>query len=213
MALPRRSLLRLAALGLVLALPAAGVAPGDKAARLSDFLDRLDVQHLWPAGQHVNWDTGVPDGRPISLATRHTHCSAFVAAVAKRLRIYLLRPPEHSAKLLANAQYDWLVEGPGPAAGWHPLADAAAAQAAANQGDLVVAVYRNLHDTRPGHIAIVRPADKSAEALAAEGPDVIQAGAENFSRAPLSVGFAHHPRAWRDGAVRYFAHPIPDDAL
>lgn len=85
---------------------AAEVAPA--AARLATSVDALDVEHHWPAGVHVNWETGVPDGKPESGEGKHTHCSAFVAAAAKRLGIYILRPPQHGQVLLANAQYDWL---------------------------------------------------------------------------------------------------------
>ena len=58
---------------------------------------------LWLAGERVNWESGAPvgawrDDRP------HTHCSAFVASAAKRLGIFVLRPPDHGAVLLANAQ-------------------------------------------------------------------------------------------------------------
>ena len=63
----------------------------------------------------------------------------------------------------------------GAASGWVKLANAAEAQAAANRGLLVVASYHNHHDDRPGHIAIERAGDKTAEQIAAEGPDVIQA--------------------------------------
>jgi hypothetical protein len=48
-----------------------------------------------------------------------------------------------------------------------------------HRGLLVVASYHNHHDDRPGHIAIVRPGSKTAEQIAAEGPDVIQAGSVN----------------------------------
>lgn len=34
------------------------------------------MENHWPAGVHVKWDTGVPDGRPEKLPGKHTHCSA-----------------------------------------------------------------------------------------------------------------------------------------
>jgi len=40
--------------------------------------------------------------------SHHTHCSAFAAAVAMYLDIYLPRPPNHGQTLLANAQTQWL---------------------------------------------------------------------------------------------------------
>jgi len=135
------------------------VAPA--AQRVAAAIDSMDVEHHWPAGVHVDWQTGVPDGKRGTPGGKHTHCSAFVAAAAQRLGIYILRPPEHSQLLLANAQYDWLArEGAGH--GWQPLDGAADAQDRANLGYLVVAAYKNHHEDKPGHIAIVRPSAKSA---------------------------------------------------
>ena len=94
-----------------------------------------------------------------------THCSAFVASVAKRLAIYVLRPPDHSAVLLANAQMGWLGSAAAAGAGWRPLPDPAAAQTRANQGDLVLAAFENPDPDMPGHIAIVRPSDVDATTL------------------------------------------------
>jgi hypothetical protein len=177
------------------------------AARLAAYFDSLQVESLWPAGVHVNWQTGEPDGVPEKMPGKHTHCSAFVAAIAMRLGVYILRPPEHGQILLANAQNEWLAtEGAGQ--GWRPLPDAFTAQAAANAGNLVVASYHNQSDDRPGHIAFVRPSDKSVEAIAVEGPDVIQAGGHNYTRVSLVRGFAGHPRAWTNSEVRYYAHDL-----
>jgi hypothetical protein len=76
---------------------------------LASVLDDMNVESLWIAGQHINWETGEPDrGGDYEGPGNHTHCSAFSAAVAKRLGIYLLRPPEHGQSLLANAQSKWL---------------------------------------------------------------------------------------------------------
>jgi hypothetical protein len=184
---------------------AADITPAGQ--RLAKFYDSLDVEAHWIAGTHVDWQTGDPDGSSERLPGRHTHCSAFVASAAQKLGVYILRPPEHGQVLLANAQNEWLA-GAGSGAGWLPLRDAAEAQAAANRGMLVVASYHNHYDDKPGHIAIVRPGDKSDEALMSEGPDVIQAGAQNYSRISLAEGFAGHRRAWEDQEVQYYAHAI-----
>jgi hypothetical protein len=124
------------------------------ATQLAATIDALNVEQHWPVGLHVHWETGIPDGKPEESAGKHTHCSAFVAAAAKQLGIYLLRPPEHPQILLANAQYDWLATQ-GAAQGWQPLKDEVDAQNHANRGFLVVATYKNHHDDKPGHIAIV----------------------------------------------------------
>lgn len=65
------------------------------AERLAQIIDALDVEHHWPAGVHVKWDTGVPDGVAERGWGKHTHCSVFAAAAAQRAGIYLLRPPQH----------------------------------------------------------------------------------------------------------------------
>lgn len=177
------------------------------AEQLAQRIDSLEVENHWPAGEHVKWETGVPDGRPEKTAGKHTHCSAFVAAAAKNLGIYILRPPEHGQILLANAQYDWL-GSEGAAVGWKPLTDALEAQSYANRGWLVVATYKNHHDDKPGHIAIVRPSTKGAAAIRAEGPQITQAGGTNYRSVALSVGFVGHPAAWGKHEVRFFAHPV-----
>ncbi|QBB69387.1 hypothetical protein ELE36_02790 [Pseudolysobacter antarcticus] len=170
-------------------------------------IDALNVEQRWPAGEHVHWESGEPDGKPEKTPGKHTHCSAFVAAAAKKVGIYILRPPEHGQILLANAQFDWL-ENQGARQGWLPVRDAVEAQAHANRGDLVVAAYKNHHDDKPGHIAIVRPSDKSAMAIRAEGPEITQAGGTNYRDTTLQRGFAGHPAAWAQHEVRFYAHVV-----
>jgi hypothetical protein len=207
---------RRALAAMVFARPAAAAAAGccgpisDAGARLVAFLDHTGVDHLWLRGFRVNWETG----KAISAWNddrTHTHCSAFVASAAKRLGIYVLRPPDHSATLLANAQMGWLRSPAATAAGWQPVPDATAAQTRANRGDLVLAAYENPDPDLPGHIAIVRPSDIDAATLQAKGPDVTQAGGHNAPSVPLIHGFANHPGAWLPGgagSVRFFAHAV-----
>jgi hypothetical protein len=206
-----RSLIFAAAL---IAAPALGFAAdattvSPKGEKLAQALDSMGVESKWIAGAHIDWETGLPDGRPERMQGRHTHCSAFVAAFAKTLSIYILRPPEHGQVLLANAQNEWLA-GEGAAAGWRPVSSALEAQALANAGVFVVASYHNHHDDKPGHIAIVRPAATTAEAIAAVGPMVIQAGTVNSASIPAKAGFAGHIHAWRDNEIDYYAHDVAD---
>ena len=185
--------------------PADAVTP--QAQAMMQALDAMGVESKWIANQHVYWDTGLPTGVPETSPGKHTHCSAFVAAAAKTLGVYILRPPQHGQMLLANAQNEWLADA-GTAQGWTRLADGGEAQAAANRGQLVVASYHNHHDDRPGHIAIVRAGAKTAEQIAAEGPDVIQAGAVNRTSISVKDAFKGHPAAWRDGEIVYYAHDV-----
>jgi hypothetical protein len=200
----------------------ASVAPISPAGQwLSKFLDRMDVTHHWLRGnEHIAWKTGLPlleeHGHKLTpLADDETHCSAFAAAVADGLGIYLLHPPEHSHVLLANAQFDWLPSDAGRKAGWSPVESPVEAQSLANEGELVIAVYKNPDATQSGHIAVVCPDAKAADAILAKGPQITQAGWTNYRSADLAAGFDHHPGAWKPdgrGGVRFYSHPIkPED--
>jgi hypothetical protein len=173
--------------------------------RLLQRLNTSGVDHRWLPYKHVNWETGQIENDG-SAKPAATHCSAFVASFGKQLGVYILRPPEHSATLLANAQMRWLSFDGGPA-GWRRLPDSAAAQRSANLGNLVVAAYENPDPHRPGHIAFVRPGMVDAARLAEQGPDVAQAGATNALSMALRQAFSHHPGAW-PGQIRYFEHAI-----
>jgi glutamine amidotransferase-like uncharacterized protein len=170
-------------------------------------LEALEVDKLWLPGAIVDWKTGLPTGQPIKDAkSKHTHCSQFVAAVADRLAIPLLRPPEHGVVLLANAQFGWLASDAGKKAGWVRLVDGAAAQAAANDGRLVLASLKNPDPTKSGHIAIVRPGNKDADLLAKDGPDIMQAGGTNALRTTLRRGFGNHKKEYDQ--IAFYAHVV-----
>lgn len=170
-------------------------------------LEAMEVDKLWLPGAIVDWKTGLPTGQPIKDAkSKHTHCSQFVAAVADRLSIPLLRPPEHGVVGLANAQFDWLAADAARKAGWVALKDGDAAQSAANEGRLVLASLKNPDATQPGHIAIVRPGAKDAELLAKEGPDVMQAGGTNALRTSLRKGFGNHKQEYDQ--IAFYAHVV-----
>jgi hypothetical protein len=176
---------------------------------LASVLDGMNVEALWIAGQHINWETGVPDrGGDYEGPGNHTHCSAFSAAAAKQLGIYLLRPPEHGQLLLANAQSKWLETPAAEKQGWRRVPRMQEAQSLANQGTLVVVVFANPDPHVPGHVAIVRPSEKSMHALEENGPQTIQAGTHNHNSTNVRIGFSSHPGAWPDG-VEYYAHPVP----
>ncbi len=204
--------LMLAALAFASAVPA-GIAAAyatpitPEGQRLAQELDSMGVETKWIAGAHVSWRSGLPDGLPELNEGSHTHCSAFVAAAAEKLGVYILRPPRHGAYLLANAQNEWLASE-GSEEGWRPVASMEKAQDAANHGELVVASYHNHHDDKPGHIAIVRPSEKSASEIASEGPEVIQAATVNSAKISVRAGFAGHPHAWADQEIVYYVHAI-----
>jgi hypothetical protein len=195
----------LAAVRPALAQPCCGpITPAGQ--RIVQLLDESDVERRWLAGDRIAWETGLPLPTAPDAPPGHTHCSAYVAAMAKRLGVYILRPPEHGQVLLANAQGNWLAASKG---GWRPLADYAAAQAAANQGQLVVASFINPNPRKAGHIAIIRPSEKDAAALAADGPAEAQAGQHNYSHTDLRIGFRYHRGAFDQGLIRCYAHDVP----
>jgi hypothetical protein len=175
---------------------------------LLDILDATNVEALWLAHEHVNWETGEPDkGADYEGPGKATHCSAFAAAVGERVGVYMLRPPEHGQILLANAQAAWFHSDDGRQKGWREVKTAKDAQTLANEGHLVTIVYENPDPHRPGHIAIVRPAARSSRLLDENGPEIIQAGERNYAKTSTKVGFLHHSGAWPDG-VHYYAHAI-----
>jgi hypothetical protein len=176
--------------------------------RLASFLDGMQVESLWLANEHVNWETGKPDrGGEYEGPGRHTHCSAFAAAAAKRLGVYLLRPPEHGQSLLSNAQAEWVAGPEGRKEGWRPVSEMHKAQHLANAGNLILVIYENPDRHAPGHCAIVRPSEKSAHALEENGPETIQAGEHNHNKTNVRIGFENHPGAFPSG-VRYYIHSL-----
>jgi hypothetical protein len=186
-------------------LCAGGVTP--QGAQLTERFAAMDVEHHWLPGHRLaDWRTGAPDPRP-----GHTHCSAFLAAACERLGIDMLHPPEHGENYLATAQVDWL-KAEGPKHGWTQVDSPFRAQELANQGQVVVVLYPSPDPLKSGHAALVRASDKSQALLEKEGPQIIQAGAENATSTSVMVGFRHHRSAWfsaREYQVLFFAHALP----
>lgn len=172
--------------------------------RILHLLDGSGVDRLWIAGLHVNWETGCPDGGAVSKTGHHTHCSAFVAAMAKRVGIYILRPPDHGQLHLADAQAEWL-PGKGASRGWFRLDSETNAQEAADDGRFVVASYNSGRESVAGHIAVVRPRQSGSHALSGPGgPEIAQAGLHNFISGNLDRGFGTH--RW---SVRFYGCNLP----
>jgi hypothetical protein len=186
--------------------------------RLRVFLDGTHVETRWIADYHVIWQTGQRNGPAQGDPAHHTHCSAYVAAAALYLDIYILRPPHHGQLHLANAQVSWFQgagSDSGPTAaesGWRALGASGKASVfndaitAANAGKLVVAGYfQPLVGTQvegTGHIVVVRPQESFPSD---EGPQVVTAGVRNFKSASMKFAFGDHPLAWPDG-IQLFVH-------
>jgi hypothetical protein len=178
---------------------------------LKAFYHNLDVEHLWIAGSHVNWETGEAD-KPDATSGNHTHCSAFVAAACKRLNTYILRPPEHKQQLLANAQYDWLATREAQSNGWRLLTgnnQYVQAQQLANEGKLVVAVCKNPDETKPGHTALVMPSHCRMDNVMEDGPFLIMAGTHNFNKIAMKNGFKSHITEWPSNGIALYYNANP----
>lgn len=165
--------------------------------QLKSFYLGMDVLQKWQAGQHINWETGEPDD-PDAVSGIRTHCSAFVAAACERRGIYILRPPEHKQELLANAQVKWLNSDKAKEFGWHPIVKniLSEAQKMADEGYIVVACAQNPDRHKPGHIALVMPADLSSQQIQQNGPMLIQSSTKNSIDAWFRNAFRHHIADW-----------------
>jgi hypothetical protein len=173
---------------------------------LKEFYLSLHVEELWLSGQHVKWQTGEPDD-PAAEQDIHTHCSAFVAAACAKKNIYILRPPDHSIQLLANAQYEWLQSGEAKKMGWIKIESPGVyekSQVLANEGYMVIAACRNMNPKLPGHIALVRPAEIKTDQLAESGPMLISAGTHNFNYITLKSAFGSHISGWPEEEILFF---------
>ena len=190
--------------------------------RLRVFLDGTHVETRWIANYHVVWQTGQRNGPAQGDPAHHTHCSAYVAAAALYLDIYILRPPHHGQLHLANAQVSWfdgVGSDTGPTAaesGWRTLGASGdegvldAAITAANAGKLVVAGYFQPPTQQPdgtqvegtGHIVVVRPQESFPTD---KGPEVVTASVKNFKSASMKFAFGDHPLAWPDN-IQLFVH-------
>jgi len=165
---------------------------------LAGVLDEMDVAKNWQPGIAIHWKTGRHDPKQSQHAT---HCSAFAAAACERLGVHILRPPEHSQVLLANAQQKWLLHE-GEKEGWRQVQSWSAAQRLANEGEVVIASYRNPNPDKPGHVALVRPSTRSQEPISWDGPEFIWAGKHNHNRGSLEECFHEHK-----DHVLFFVHP------
>jgi hypothetical protein len=193
----------------------------EKGVALSRILDDMHVDKKWLSSvENIDWQTGEVKNcphrekdtkHPAYEKKSHTHCSSFVAAACEKMGIYILRPPEHSAVMLSNAQYLWLLEI-GPSKEWTQVFLPTEAQELANQGNIVVAVWKNPDTEKPGHIVIVRPSEKSESLIISDGPDIIQAGHKNYNNTTLREGFKQHKGAFENSEILFFSHQIPDAA-
>ena len=78
------------------------------------------------------------------------------------------------------------------------------AQSLANKGMLVIAICKNPDDSKPGHVALLMPAEINKEKLAGEGPSLIMAGTHNYNKISLKAGFKSHLNGWPQQTVKFY---------
>lgn len=169
---------------------------------------------------------------PVWAKNTETHCSGYASSVAVRLGVPLPHPPfpseasqlaesygkafrqlaTRSDALLANHQGEWLARKARATLPDTPFTIASTdnwvhinayqAQSCANQGYLALAVRVNPNPKKPGHVAIIAPAQPGARigdrparqsaytSLAVDGPFEAQSGAFNSSYTTVSRGFS-----------------------
>jgi hypothetical protein len=127
-----------------------------------------------------------------------THCDAFVKAACDKLKAPMIAGKGYGH---ANQQYDWFL-GKGKDKGWKEV-EPVEAQTLANHGKVVVAAFKNT-DGGHGHVAMVRPSTKGKEAIHKEGPQISQAGWDNYRSTTTAKGFEHHRGAWEKRKIKFF---------
>lgn len=175
----------------------------DQGHALSAFLDSLQVEQYWDNGKSVNWLTGAPGGNGTNMTVgTASHCSAFAAAVACLLDVYLLRQPDASDLNLANNQAAWLATN--RTCGWYAIPRPTDAQHLANIGALVVASLKE--EVGSGHIAVLRPSTKSDTEILSNGPQECQSGIYNYNSTDVRTGFGQHDEPL--DRILYYGHAV-----
>lgn len=175
--------------------PPTALAAHEGARKLEQILDGLDVEHHWLRETRKQENK---DGTTSRITV--THCDAFVKTACDKLGAPLIRGKGWGH---ANQQADWLRDK-GAARGWEEVSPVQA-QARANEGHAVVAAFKN-EEGGHGHVAMVRPGFKSAARIKAEGPQIAQAGWDNYRSTTTVKGFEHHRGAWKKGQIHFWAY-------
>ena len=179
--------------------------------KLKQFYQSLNVETHWISGRHIDWETGEPSDRDDTHNLK-THCAAFVSAACQKLKIVILRPPEHEQDLLSNAQFNWLSTSAAVAQAWKPVIGDnlyAQAQDLANKGFVVVAVVQNNDQRKPGHIALIMPVVITDKDLTENGPQIIMAGVKNYTTISLKAGFKGFYGKWPENQIEFYYYQNP----
>lgn len=179
----------------------------------------LKVEEKWQKGEIINCKTSEIieeyTGEHKKTGRRVNHDGCFVYAALSSLNIPKDSLPPHPEfdtgfiPLLTNKQADWY-ETEGNKHGWNYIKNKdrednfTQAQKLANQGYLVIAIYKNINPKRVGHTAIVIPSDKDIEKIKKDGPEIAQAGTNNFSSCSLKKGFRNKKDAFKNNEIKVY---------
>lgn len=160
--------------------------------RTPELLEQVVAQFQLETAKRYRVRDVSGDGSP------ETFCNVFVSDCTAALGCgipHVVLAGGKWAEITANETMLWLYIH-GPTHGWEALPTAHVAQAMADTGQVVVAVWQA--PAGPGHIALVVPSQ--GEPLPTDAVWIAQAGRSNFSRGPLASGFGTR-------TPRYFGHP------
>ena len=163
--------------------------------KLIHTLNSMDLMRGWEPGYNVKCDTG-ERVKTKSTTVSSSHCSCFVYAVCKKMNIKLIGTPEYSQYHLAHNQINWLKTEEAHKHGWRQINGSLKekyliSQEKANNGVLVIAGTNQDKEIR-GHIAIVRPSNKSYFFIINEGPQVISSSYVNTYSSSLKEDFLYY---------------------
>jgi len=189
-----------------------------------EIINSLNVEEKWQKGTIINCKTGETlleetEKQASPKLKRLTHCSCFAYAASTALGLpnkALLPHPESDEEFipaLPNKQAQWL-ETEGIKNGWNYIKSKdrddnfIQAQKFANQGYFIVSTYKPTNPKRAGHIAVVIPSNKDIEKIKLEGPDIAQAGINNFSSGSLKKGFKNKKNAFKDNEIKFYYYKV-----
>ncbi|MGO8789177.1 MAG: hypothetical protein ACLQVL_17580 [Terriglobia bacterium] len=133
------------------------------------------------------------------------NCSEYFRAVGRQLALHCRLGPEWSQELNANQLADRIASlAKIPDSGWTHVENEAKVQGMANEGCLLVGVYRNPNYGRSGHVAVVFPVLPDVHAH--QIPPLVRDGNEHLRGKHLFPGtwgaigrveaFGHNPVKW-----------------
>lgn len=183
--------------------------------QLLNSYSNFNILMRWISVNQVNWFTGQKIYSPDTVNFPvGSHAGAFVAAVANRFDMYILRPPVNTQANLAYNQATWFQES-SSAYGWTEIIATGMeniyvlAQNAANQGNVVVSSYQNTENGE-AHTNIILPSFSITQAdLETNGPNCLNVGAINYNQQTLKICYQEFMDAFDENMIKFYQNSIP----